>query len=519
MHLYDNNFFYAALCLSSFLLQLVWVKFLPVQTEEVKSNTKKQLTDVVFCACLAFTVSTLFRLFPGSNRPPVEDSSVFLYIGKRMTEGKIPYLDLFDHKGPILYFIEYLGILISKTDYTGVWLLELFNILITVILMRKLGRITSDRASSVLLAVLLCAGICGWKIWQGGNFAEEYALPWITLAAVEFFLFFKTGSYRQSEIILLGVGFAVVFLLRANMIAIWAVLMPIVLIVFVKEKRFSDIIRCSVLFILGVATVLLPVLIYTLRTGSTEALWQDYIRFNISYTNDASSLSERLKLAVYFVKLLWPGVIAIIVTLIFHPEKSILWVNSLFFITSLWFVTMSGRGYYHYAIVLLPTFMLPCTEMFDMTDRLLRCKDESVSFCRPWLVVTSSFLILLVAFIYRATSSKTDSDRLLVKYIQEQTTEDDDVLILGNSCWYYLMTDRKTDNCYFYQLPPAEVSVEIYDDFIDELRKHSSRLVVLPGLPEERELVDIALKGIREKLFEMGYKNWICDEFEAFWIN
>ena len=518
MLFYDNNFFYAALSLGCLLLQIVWVRFAPVRNSEVKIEKKTSFTNVVFCICLALAVSTLFRLFPGNNRVPAEDSSVFLYIGKRMTEGKIPYRDLFDHKGPVLYLVEYLGIKISKTDYTGVWLLEVLNILITIVFMRKLGRVISDKNSSVYLAVLLCAGVCGWKIWQGGNFTEEYALPWITLAAVIFFAFFKTGIYRRREIVLLGVGFAVVFLLRANMIAIWVSLMPLALFFLIREKRFSDIIQCLVLFLLGIMIVMLPVFIYSLQTKSAEAMWRNYILFNISYTAGISSAIERLRLVLYFCKILWPGVFAIIATLLFHPEKKTLWANLFFFIISLWFVTMSGRGYYHYAIILLPTFVLPSTVLFDMTDRLLSGKNITASSCQPWIIMISFFAILVAAFIYRTTSSGAVMDSPLVKYIQEQTSADDDVLILGNSCWYYLMTDRKTDNYYFYQLPPAEISLEIYNGFLDELTRHPSRLIVLPGASNERESIDISMKGIREKLFEMDYRNEICDEFEAFWL-
>ena len=36
---------------------------------------------------------------------------------------------------------------------------------------------------------------------------------------------------------------------------------------------------------------------------------------------------------------------------------------------------------------------------------------------------------------------------------------------------------------------------------------------------DEREAIDIALRGIRDKLFEMDYRNEIYDEFEAFWLN
>ena len=107
MGFYNNNMFFASLCLGTVLLQVAWIKVLPQKVTIIRKDTGKRLVEVVFCVCTAFAVSTLFRLFPGNNRFPTEDSSVFLYIGERMTEGGIPYRDFFDHKGPMLYFVEF----------------------------------------------------------------------------------------------------------------------------------------------------------------------------------------------------------------------------------------------------------------------------------------------------------------------------------------------------------------------------------------------------------------------------
>ena len=69
-----------------------------------------------------------------------------------MKEGKIPYLDMFDHKGPILYWIEYLGLLIPGKNYFGIWIIEAINMIITVALMCKLGGTITQRKSSIFLA-------------------------------------------------------------------------------------------------------------------------------------------------------------------------------------------------------------------------------------------------------------------------------------------------------------------------------------------------------------------------------
>ncbi|MBQ1284978.1 MAG: hypothetical protein IIY19_00870, partial [Lachnospiraceae bacterium] len=113
-----------------------------------------------------------------------------------MLEGKLPYRDLFDHKGPILYFIEYLGLRFSHGKTDGVWILEVLNLLWTSALMFRLGLLAAKNRSSCYLAVMMTVIVCGWKVWQGGNYTEEYALPWITMTALVFSRFFQTGSYR-----------------------------------------------------------------------------------------------------------------------------------------------------------------------------------------------------------------------------------------------------------------------------------------------------------------------------------
>ena len=348
MELYDNNLLYTALCASVLFLQVLWILMPACGSQTERSGRKELLTAVLCCACVSLASSTLFRLFPGNHRPITEDSSVFLYIGKRMLEGKLPYRDLFDHKGPILYLIEVLGLRLSRGNTNGVWVLEVLNLLVTAILMLRLSFLEAENRTSSYLALLTAAGICGWKVWQGGNFTEEYALPWISLAAFIFFRFFLTGIYSRCDIILLGFSFALVFLLRANMVAAWAALLPPVLIRFLREERFSDIGKCLALFLLGAAAVFLPLLLWAGKTGCLSALWEDYILFNFSYTGNAAEQENSiLKTALLFAGVVWPGTVAQLICLFFDHRNSRQWLNALFFAVSLLAAGMSARGYYH----------------------------------------------------------------------------------------------------------------------------------------------------------------------------
>ena len=54
-----------------------------------------------------------------SNAVPGQDSSVFIYVGNILKRGLMPYKDTFDHKGPLLYLLEYAGLFISENMEYG----------------------------------------------------------------------------------------------------------------------------------------------------------------------------------------------------------------------------------------------------------------------------------------------------------------------------------------------------------------------------------------------------------------
>ena len=53
------------------------------------------------------------------------DSNCFLTVGKAMLHGQVPYRDLFEQKGPLLYMLHALAALISDTSFLGVYFVEI----------------------------------------------------------------------------------------------------------------------------------------------------------------------------------------------------------------------------------------------------------------------------------------------------------------------------------------------------------------------------------------------------------
>ena len=74
------------------------------------------------CACLALLVATSSLPLYATNF--WTDTNIYFTIGRGMTRGLMPYRDLFDHKGPLLFILYALGAAISDTSFIGVFALE-----------------------------------------------------------------------------------------------------------------------------------------------------------------------------------------------------------------------------------------------------------------------------------------------------------------------------------------------------------------------------------------------------------
>ena len=52
------------------------------------------------------------------------DVNCFFTVGKSMVHGMVPYRDLYEQKGPILYFLYALAALISESSFVGAYILD-----------------------------------------------------------------------------------------------------------------------------------------------------------------------------------------------------------------------------------------------------------------------------------------------------------------------------------------------------------------------------------------------------------
>ena len=456
---------------------------------------KGSAIDYVYLCAIAFVVSlnsstTIFWI-----REPDFDSSVFLYIAQRMFYGEMPYRDSFDHKGPLLYIFDYLAEMISPVY--GPWLLDLTCMLVCLILFYLTARlILNNRLFSLILTTTAAAFIPAF--YHGGNTVEIVAMPFISLAVYIYCKYCFTDSIKNYELILFGVSFAAVMLLRANMAAPWCIMCLAVIIREIRQKKAASVIRYFMLFAAGAAIVIVPVFVWLIKGHAFNDFVSQYILFNMKYSKIVGNENQEHPVyKVFFSFIIQPLIIASVLSSIYLciRKKDIFSFSMLISVLfSTFLSSISGRIYEHYVMALIPLCIPALAYGIKELNKHLKFNKQKL------LIVTLSMFILfgiipLVIYVSKNgidTQSGMDIDMYqTLEYIEEYTDKDDSIAIYGNRDSLLYLSNRKSVSKYSYQSPIAKYDRSILDSFLNDIDTKKPKLVIISGTVWGLEISDL----------------------------
>lgn len=212
------------------------------------------LLGVLFVTIVATWESPLYPYSYGY------DASFFSMMGRAILEGKVPYRDYFDIKGPVFFFIEAIGQFFVK-GRVGVYLLECIATASSFVILYKICRfykLSIKKTAFVFAPVIFVFTTTMW----GGNTVEEFLLP-LNLLCIYYGILFMKG--RKNDIGLaffFGIVFMIGVLSKITVIAPMASVCLCVFIYLIYKKRFRDLFIAILLFICGCILVAAPVCIY-----------------------------------------------------------------------------------------------------------------------------------------------------------------------------------------------------------------------------------------------------------------
>ena len=208
---------------------------------------------------------------------PDRDAGVFLYVGSRILHGEVPYRDMWDHKGPLIYYINALGIALTPGSEQGVWALEAIVLSLSGVGLYQLLRKEFGRLPAGLGVGLFFAGL-GYVL-HPGNYTEEFSLP-LQIGALLLFERMEAARSRQFRWAMIGVTGAASFLLRPNNAGIYLSIVIYVLL----DRYFRGHLRHGLTesshIGLGALAVIVPMLAYFAWARALPQMFDAVVRFN-----------------------------------------------------------------------------------------------------------------------------------------------------------------------------------------------------------------------------------------------
>ncbi len=284
------------------------------------------------------------------------DSSVFFTIGRGMVAGKVPYLDLFDHKGLYLYFINYLGALLSSDTSIGIFFVECCFMCINSILFYKIVKTFIRDTFKCVVSVMLIVGITlNYLNHEGGNNTEFYSL---TFQLIAFFLvtrYYQSEQVKHSPVLMFihGICVGVVLFLRANMVAMWGAVAIVIGWRLFSHKEYKNFVANIFAGLMGLIVGLAPPIVYMIFTGSLNAMIDSYISFNMLYIGKESLFTRILHTyadytGIMMLFLTFLMTLSVIIFCKSNNKRSMKVMFVLAYVLSLLSVFVAGRNAAHY---------------------------------------------------------------------------------------------------------------------------------------------------------------------------
>lgn len=302
----------------------------------------------LFALIYSFTTSPLF-VNEGM------DSCVFKSMGLAILQGKTPYVDFFDHKGPILYFINAFGQLLIS-GRTGIFILQIIGLSSIFYFLFKTAELFTNSSLSFILTILSIVILTA--TYEEGNQCEEWELMAIA-PSIYLSLKYLTQQIDKPFPVkysaILGLCLGIVFFIRPNdaVSQIGGIFFGLIFI-FLFKKRYGDIKRLVLLGIVFFLVVAIPVVVWFASRNALGDLCYGMITHNSLY---AGGVNDLLVTSLGHNKLLYFQLLFAVCMLAYNSKYKITVVTLL--PQSLFGLLLTGTNLFpHYFTVFLPLILL-----------------------------------------------------------------------------------------------------------------------------------------------------------------
>lgn len=423
-----------------------------------KETNKKYILIGIFALAALLFLSIFSTTTSPFLKSYMVDSEIFRMLGRMAHRGMVPYKEFWDHKGPVIITIEWLGCLISE-DRIGIFVIQFIFMMFTLITSYKLLRLKYPRKISIVFTLLMLLVLRVY--FEGGNLTEEYCLPfliWSCYLASKCMLQINDGAkehpYKYS--IFYGITFAVCAFTRLTNAFPLCCIMAVGTVFLIKNKKWKELLKNVVAFAIGILVIAMPYIIYfAVKDGLYEMIYATFI-YNFKHGHDYTELlaaGDRVKLLAHMSIL----VTALSVGGYSFVKKSkqnvMSWCVIAMSVAGI-MLHLNMRYYCHYYQIYIPIALMAllCVKDFKLKDRQIGIQ----RFCK-YLMVT----MVCICICFFAFKNVTDTEDVIRAFRNSQNVKvigaemrnlvsevdsDDKILAYNLPAYFYIETD--TLPCY-----------------------------------------------------------------------
>ncbi len=257
----------------------------------------RQLKDLLFCLILALggllLVSKCSPLYPLQDWV---DTNCFLTMGRGMLHGLVPYQDLFEQKGPLLYFYHFLASIISETSFIGVFILEVLSFTLFLYYLKKiLAYFIQDKSKCLILTIIGTVIILTMRSFHFGDSAEEFCLPFITIQFYHLIKLLKEKYLSKKDLLIDGFLAGCTFMIKYTLLGFFIGYGIVLTITYLSKKDKKELLTSYLYLFLGGITSLIPWLIYFLVTNALKDFIHVYFVLNITkYSSTGGGIFKKI---------------------------------------------------------------------------------------------------------------------------------------------------------------------------------------------------------------------------------
>ena len=333
-----------------------------------KIHTRHKSRGRLFLAA-ALALGFLFMLYGTKSSPlyPMNDNcdlNIFKTMGRGILDGIVPYRDLYEQKGPLLFFLHALLSLFFPGSYLGDYLLES---LLFGLFLYYCGRITALYVKNPLapwLSMLFLATVlpCSRLFHNSGTIEQLF------LFALPLSLFPILRAIREGRLLnfregfLIGTLAAMGFWTKYTFSGFFGALALFVVLWYISRRQAGEVPRAALSMLEGFAAISLPLLLYFAANRALGDLFDVYFRQNmtayarrelgpLAYISQSLSYVYHSNLKI-FSWTFWPGAGLLLFGFLKHWRESLAVLLS--FLGLAVTTYCCSPGYTYYGLILAP---------------------------------------------------------------------------------------------------------------------------------------------------------------------